>query len=123
MQRWPHRRLSTVRSSTVSAAPAHRPAASSNGSGLAAVRESTPRYSPEAARITISPTTWALHVDGTTADGAAPYDLELGELKDWRTIPQLATVSARAVVVAYTAPVGERREVRLARVALPEADH
>jgi hypothetical protein len=42
---------------------------------------------------------------------------------DGGTYPQLAAVSARAVVVAYTAHRGERQELRLARVALPEADH
>jgi len=42
---------------------------------------------------------------------------------DGGVYPQLAAVSARAVVVAYTARSGERQELRLARVALPEADH
>jgi len=37
--------------------------------------------------------------------------------------PQLAAASAHAVVVAYTVRRGERQELRLARVALPEADH
>jgi hypothetical protein len=42
---------------------------------------------------------------------------------DGAVYPQLAAVSARAVVVAYTSRNGERQELRLARVALPEADH
>ncbi|HET7470553.1 MAG TPA: sialidase family protein [Gemmatimonadales bacterium] len=58
-----------------------------------------------------------LAVDGRVSGHSMLRDSDGG------VYPQLATVSARAVVVAYTAPVGERREVRLARVALPEADH
>jgi len=36
---------------------------------------------------------------------------------------QLAAASERAVVVAYTGQQGDRPALRLARVALPEADH
>jgi hypothetical protein len=42
---------------------------------------------------------------------------------DGGTYPQLAVASAGAAVVAYTARSGERQALRLARVALPEADH
>ncbi|HKT61598.1 MAG TPA: sialidase family protein, partial [Gemmatimonadales bacterium] len=37
--------------------------------------------------------------------------------------PQLAAASAEAVVMAYTGHDGDRPALRLARVALPEADH
>ena len=42
-----------------------------------------------------APAAWHLHVDGSSAAGTTPYDLELTELKDWRQLPQLATVVRR----------------------------
>ena len=50
----------------------------------------------------ISPASWKLHVDGSSATGPTPYDLELSELKDWRQLPGLATVSG---VGTYTTTV------------------
>jgi hypothetical protein len=55
-------------------------------------------------------------------DGRPTRHATLGD-SEGGVYPQLATASADAVVVAYTAPNGERQELRLARVALPEADH
>ena len=55
-------------------------------------------------------------------DGQATGQTTLGD-GDGGMYPQLAAASDGAVVVAYTAPNGERQELRLARVALPVADH
>jgi hypothetical protein len=46
-----------------------------------------------------SPGTWHLHVDGTSATGTTPHDLDLTRLEDWRTLPGLAAVSGKG---AYT---------------------
>jgi hypothetical protein len=59
----------------------------------------------------------ALGADGRTLGHASLRDSEGG------AYPQLAAVSARTVVVAYTARNGEHQDLRLARVALPETDH
>ena len=58
-----------------------------------------------------------LGADGRTAGGSMLRGSDGG------AYPQLAAVSARAAAVAYTARTGERQELRLVRVALPEADH
>ena len=50
----------------------------------------------------LSPAAWHLHVAGSSAAGTTPYDVELTELKDWRQLPGLATVSG---VGTYTTTV------------------
>lgn len=50
----------------------------------------------------ISPAAWRLHVDGESAAGTTPYDLQLDALKDWRELPALAGVAG---VGTYTTTV------------------
>ncbi len=64
----------------------------------------------------------AIGVTELGADGRAAGRSMLRD-SDGGMYPQLAAASTRAVVVAYTARSDGQQELRLARVALPEADH
>jgi hypothetical protein len=53
----------------------------------------------------VSPSAWHLHVDGTSAAGTTPHDLDLDALQDWRQLPGLATVSGKGTyTTAVTLP-------------------